>query len=101
MASPLRRPWIPLLLIALLAGCASTQRGQAEKTERQLIAAGFQMRLADTPSKLAQLEALPQRKLTPHDHEGRPFFLYPMRSSASASTRGRSSPTAATSALPC
>ena len=63
---------ILLALVALLGGCAA----QTQQTERQLVAAGFQMRMADTPEKLTQIEALPQRKLVPKTHDGRPFFLF-------------------------
>ena len=52
--------------IALLAlpGCATIQRANAMDKERTLAAAGFQMKFADTPERLAQIEGMPQRKLT-------------------------------------
>ena len=52
--------------IALLAlpGCATLQRADAMDTERTLAAAGFRMKLADTPERLSQIEGLPQRELT-------------------------------------
>jgi hypothetical protein len=34
------------------------------------------MRLADTPEKLAHLQTLTQRKLVPHQHEGKPYYVY-------------------------
>jgi hypothetical protein len=46
-------------------------------TERLLVAAGFQMKLADTPEKLADLEQLPQRRIVPQEHEGQNLYLYP------------------------
>ena len=51
--------------IALLAlpGCATFQRADAMDKERTLAAAGFRMKLADTPERLSQIEGLPQRKL--------------------------------------
>lgn len=42
-----------------LAGCASIRADDARATERLLIAAGFQMNAADTPEKLAHLQATP------------------------------------------
>ncbi len=48
-----------------LAGCAAMQQDNTQTTEQTLAAAGFQMKLADTPAKLAQLQSLPQRKLVP------------------------------------
>lgn len=56
--------------------CASIQKSEAIKTERMLAAAGFQMRLADTPQKLAMIQPMPQRKLAPHEKDGKTFFLY-------------------------
>jgi hypothetical protein len=52
--------------IALLAlpGCATIQRSNAMDKERTLAAAGFQMKFADTPEQLSQIQGLPQRKLT-------------------------------------
>jgi hypothetical protein len=52
--------------IALLAlpGCATIQRSNATDKERALAAAGFQMKFADTPERVSQIEGLPQRKLT-------------------------------------
>jgi hypothetical protein len=47
-------------LVLLCAGCASTA---VQDTEQMLSAAGFQMRVADTPQKQAQLAALPPHQL--------------------------------------
>jgi len=60
-----------------LSACATIRSHQAARTERLLAAAGFQMKLADTPDKMARLEALPQMKLVPHTRgDGQLFFLY-------------------------
>ncbi len=60
-----------------LSGCAAIQNHKAVQTERLLAAAGFQMKLADTPDKLTRLEALPQRTLVPHKRsDGKLFYLY-------------------------
>jgi len=45
-------------------------------TERLLVAAGFQMKVADTPARLAQVESLPQRKLTRVPYKGESRFVY-------------------------
>ena len=50
------------------AACATNS--DIMDTERMLTAAGFQMRLADTPAKLAQIGAMPQRTVTPRAHGG-------------------------------
>jgi len=70
-----------LLLLTIVAAatcfaCASIQNSEAIKTERVLAAAGFQMRLADTPEKLAKVEAMTQRKLVPHEKDGETMFVY-------------------------
>jgi hypothetical protein len=68
-----------ILLIGAAAtcfACASIEKSEAIKTERTLAAAGFQMRLADTPQKMAKVEAMTQRKLVPHEKDGETFFVY-------------------------
>lgn len=59
-----------------LAGCAAIRNARAIETERLLAAAGFQMKLADTPEKLAQLQTLTQRKLVPHQRDGKTYYVY-------------------------
>jgi hypothetical protein len=65
-----------LVFVAVLGGCAAIEKSDAMDAERLLTVAGFQMRLADTPEKLAETQKLPQRTLTPQDHEGRTVFVY-------------------------
>jgi hypothetical protein len=48
----------------------------AMQTERMLAAAGFQMKLADTPEKLAQVAAMPQRKIVPHQKGDATYYIY-------------------------
>jgi len=60
----------------ILAGCAAIQNQKAIEMERLLAAAGFQMRLADTPEKLRHLKTLTQRKLVPHQRDGRVYYVY-------------------------
>ena len=50
--------------LVALPGCATIQRADTTDKERTLAAAGFQMKFADTPERLAQIQGLPQRKLT-------------------------------------
>ena len=59
-----------------LSACAAIQNQNAMDTERLLAASGFQMRLADTPDKLEHLKTLTQRKLVPHQHEGKLYYVY-------------------------
>lgn len=65
-----------VLVTTLSLGCAAIQRSEAIRTERVLAAAGFQMKLADTPEKLAKVQAMTQRKIQPHDKDGAVFFVY-------------------------
>ncbi len=76
-----QNPTIPLLALCIAAaitgaGCASLGGGGDVATERLLAAAGFQMRLAGSEARRAELARLPQRKLGAQDHHGRTFYLY-------------------------
>lgn len=64
-----------IAIVGLLASGCSTN-SQAIETERLLAAAGFQMRLADTPDKLTRLTAQPQRTLVPHNQDGKIMYSY-------------------------
>ncbi|MEM9257001.1 MAG: hypothetical protein AAGA91_16285 [Pseudomonadota bacterium] len=63
-------------LATAVVGCASVENDQAIQTERELAAAGFQMKMADTPEKLTHTESLPQRTLTPTDKDGEVVYVY-------------------------
>lgn len=63
-------------LVIALGGCATIRRHETLNTEQVLSAAGFQMRLSDTPEKLASLQALPPRRLVPQEREGRLYYVY-------------------------
>jgi hypothetical protein len=58
------------------SGCAAIRNQEAIKTERVLAAAGFQMKLADSPEKLAHLATLPQRNLAPRQKDGETWYVY-------------------------
>ena len=61
------------ILMASLGACASMG---AENTEDTLSAAGFQMKMADTPQKLALLKAMTQNKIMVHVKNGVNYYLY-------------------------
>jgi hypothetical protein len=67
---------VAAILIMLLAGCAANQEQEAQEMEHLLIAAGFQMKLADTPQKLAHLKTLSQLEFIRHEREGQVNYLY-------------------------
>ena len=65
-----------VMLPLLLAGCAMLMAAQVKETEQMLSAAGFRMKPADTPDKLAQLQTLKQHKILRHVKDGKVIFLY-------------------------
>ena len=69
---------IPLYaLTSLLAvtGCASQQQLVGQK-EDLLAAAGFQIKVADTPQRLAAIRSLPPNKFVTQVVNGQPVYLY-------------------------
>jgi len=78
-----RVSWASAMLVAVLvlalAGCAvvkDVQKNEAADREQLLAAAGFQVRLADTPQKMAHLQTLTQRKLITHQRNGKVYYVY-------------------------
>jgi hypothetical protein len=69
-----------LALIALammLTGCASQGKWTAaDQTQVDLGSCGFTWKIADTPDKMKQLEALPQRQIVPHKKDGKIYYIY-------------------------
>lgn len=61
---------------ALVGGCAAMQESEAMSVERTLAAAGFRMKLADTPDRLDHLKTLTQRTLVPHENDGKLYYVY-------------------------
>jgi len=64
------------VLSIVLAGCAAMKKSEATDTEQLLAAAGFKMKLADTPERLAHLKTLAQLKVVPHDRNGKMYYVY-------------------------
>jgi hypothetical protein len=67
------------ILVLALAGCAvvkDVQKNEAADREQLLAAAGFRVKLADTPQKLAHLQTLTQRKLVTHQRNGKVYYVY-------------------------
>ena len=69
-------PLISVFLILALAGCAIYRNSKAVEMKRLLADSGFNMRVADTKSKLAQLKELPQRKLITRNWGGKMRYIY-------------------------
>ncbi len=76
--------WLGLTMMAMvlaiaLIGCAAVQeiqKSEASDKEQLLAAAGFKVRLADTPEKLAHLQTMTQRKLIAHQRNGKVYYVY-------------------------
>ena len=62
--------------VSLLPACTYIKREDADKVESTLAAAGFKMKVADTPERLAKLQALPVRKIFTKQRDGEPIYLY-------------------------
>jgi hypothetical protein len=67
---------IIMMLIFALAGCSTTKSLHVLETEHFLIAAGFQMQLADTPEKLEHLKTLTQKKLITYQRDEKIYYVY-------------------------
>ncbi|MEJ2070610.1 MAG: hypothetical protein P8X65_13225 [Syntrophobacterales bacterium] len=64
------------MIVAAALSLSSCGGMQAQSKENLLSAAGFQMRLADTPAKQTQLQAMTQRKLMPHQKKGQMYYTF-------------------------
>jgi hypothetical protein len=74
--TPPTMPGLALAVAALLVGCTAIGRDDAQDTEQQLAAAGFDIKLADSPARRDHLETLPQHQLVRFDRDGRPYYVY-------------------------
>jgi len=72
----MRRGIVAFVIALGVAGCASIQAAQTRGTEGMLADAGFQMRAADTPEAVAQLQALPPRALLSRSQDGESQYAY-------------------------
>ena len=70
--------WSVLLfaLSPVLHGCASMQQQQVSATEDLLAAAGFKIRPADTPERMAHLNTLQPYKLIARSKDGEFVYTY-------------------------
>ena len=63
--------------LALAAWMEVTAHAQQRAIDRDLIAAGFVMRPADTPGKMARLKALPPHRFAARTKDGVRYYIYP------------------------
>jgi hypothetical protein len=64
---------VPMLLDT---GCATIQRFEVRDTERMLVAAGFHMRVADTPEPQEDLRSIPPYRIVSRTKDGNVVYLY-------------------------
>jgi len=57
-----------------MIGCA--HQADTAHVENMLSASGFQMKIADTPDKLAHVQSFPQQKVVPVQREGQLKFVW-------------------------
>ena len=70
------RSFVLFAAILALAGCATIRRNEATSTEQLLAASGFQIRPADTPQRLADLNSMPRQKLVVRSKDGTVVYTY-------------------------
>jgi len=72
-----RMKMLAMVALAVCAGACSYFRGrEAERTDRLLAAAGFQMVAADTPQRAEQLKAQKPLKIISRTKNGKTVFTY-------------------------
>ncbi len=64
------------LAVLALSACSSSPDKAVTTIESRLSAAGFELKLADTPEKLAHLKTMGQRRLFPISRDGDMVFIY-------------------------
>ena len=62
-----------LVFVSFVSACTSVG---FQKTEDTLSAAGFQMKIADTPKKMALLKSMTQNKIIIHPKNGTNYYIY-------------------------
>jgi hypothetical protein len=67
------KPSISALMLALVLSACMTS---VQDKENMLSAAGFKVKLADTPQKLDGLKALPPHRFVTNNQNGQPVYLY-------------------------
>ena len=65
----------PGLLMAI-AGCAGAPVNKTLQAEEALAAAGFQLKMADTPAKIERISRIPQKRVVRTMIKDREFYLW-------------------------
>ena len=72
----MRRALFIVVIVLTVTGCATMQGGEMRSVEQMLAAAGFQMKVADTPEKATDLRTLPTRKMTLRRQGAASYYIY-------------------------
>ncbi len=67
---------LALALAFLMGGCAAMRQDEARNTDALLAEAGFKVRPADTPEKLAHLKAMQPLKVSVRTKDGQVIYSY-------------------------
>jgi hypothetical protein len=67
---------IALAAALTVAGCAGYPKDPTFQQMNALAAAGFDLKMADTPAKLERIQKLPQLRLAQVEHKGRQVYVY-------------------------
>ena len=67
---------IALAAALTVAGCAGPPKDPTFQQMNALAAAGFDLKMADTPAKLERIKKLPQLQLAQVEHKGRHVYVY-------------------------
>jgi hypothetical protein len=67
---------IALAAALTVAGCAGPPKDPTFQQMNALAAAGFDLKMADTPAKLERIKKLPQLRLAQVEHKGRQVYVY-------------------------
>jgi hypothetical protein len=76
-----RTAWLGLALMTIvigiwLAGCATAPSGSPAQSQEDLLnAAGFTLRVANTPQTSAYLKTLPPQQIVQHQYKGTTMYL--------------------------
>ena len=65
-----------VLVGATLTGCTMIEKSNAESEEQKLAAAGFKVKFADSPEKLAHVQSMQQRTVVSHIQNGNVYYAY-------------------------
>ena len=67
---------IALAAAFTVAGCAAPPKDPTFQQMNALAAAGFDLKMADTPAKLERIKKLPQLRLAQVEYKGRQVYVY-------------------------